>query len=117
MAIISSAESGLERRHERDPQDVGESPSSACRLAEHCVSRSPGSDCGKNTELGMLLAAGSKRNPTLIRSSFQPDTLPTLFSMDFCTGEGVLINKGASLTSLLDLGSCLAHESEHWKVE
>ena len=58
------------------------------------MSRSPGSDCGKNTELGMLLAAGSKRNPPLIRSSFQPDTLPTLFSMDFCTGEGVLINKG-----------------------
>ena len=81
--MISSAESGLERRQDRDPQEVGESPSSACRLAEHWVNLSPGSDWGKNTAAGILLASGSKRKPTDMSKSFQPVTLPTFASIDF----------------------------------
>ena len=59
-------------------------PSKACRLALHCVNLSSGSLCGKNTELGIPLAAGSKRKPTDISRSFQPLTWPTLFSMLCC---------------------------------
>lgn len=52
-------------------------PSRACKLAEHCVRRSSGSDCGKKTLLGIPLEAGSKRNPTDINNSRQPLTEPT----------------------------------------
>uniref|UniRef100_A0A6M2DAH3 Putative secreted protein n=1 Tax=Rhipicephalus microplus TaxID=6941 RepID=A0A6M2DAH3_RHIMP len=59
------------------------SPRSAWRLVLHWTSLSPGSACGKKTEAGSPLAAGSKRKPTATSSSFQPETGPTLLSMDF----------------------------------
>ena len=82
-AITSSADSGLASRLAKAAQEVGDKAKMACRLALHWVNRSPGSLCGKKTADGMPLAAGSNLNPTDMSRSFQPSTLPTLFSMLF----------------------------------
>uniref|UniRef100_A0A8W7PTL1 Uncharacterized protein n=1 Tax=Anopheles coluzzii TaxID=1518534 RepID=A0A8W7PTL1_ANOCL len=82
--MISSAISAPCTSFDSACRVVGDSPSSACRLAEHWDSRSSGSLCGKNTLDGMPLAAGSNRNPTAISRSFQPLTGPALLSMLFC---------------------------------